>query len=438
MSSESLSVGFSVIDITPPTGLYMCGSLDPRTNQGMLDPLQIRTMVVESQGRKVAIVGADIIGLPRSFVDPVIAAIASQTDIPAQAIIVSASHTHNGPYTQERLYSHSVIDSDYLETLSVKLIASVVEANAALQPATVHIGRSLVHHGQHHRRVLNKKDGKAMNTWMPAALNDLDVCPQILGSVGPIDPELWVLRFDDLEGNPLGIFFNLSLHANARGTLLWSADYPGVVAAHVRATLGEHVITVYTPGACADINPVRGSGDDAWQAVADNIAEQTLDAARRARPLPTPVVINSIRRDISVPRRDPATQPPEAIERLNWGGKGGRTDHFAPRLEQLRTLPKMTTVPVSALHIGPFAIATNPGELFVEHGLHIKAGSPFPHTVVAELTNDSIGYQPTRRAFELQGYETLVGANQISMEGIETIVDTATALLNSLWQATQD
>jgi hypothetical protein len=330
-----------------------------------------------------------------------------------------------------------VTDSDYLESVSAKLVAGVVEANAALQPATVHVGRSLVHHGQHHRRVLSKKDGKAINTWMPAALNDLDVTPQILGSAGPIDPELWVLRFDDLDGNPLGLFFNYSVHANARGTMFWSADYPGVVAARVRAALGENVVTVYAPGACGDINPVRGNGDNAWQAVADNIAEQTLDAARRAVPMPTPVVIKSIRRDISVPRRDPATQPQEAIERLNWGGKGGRSDFFGPKIEAVGAMPPMLNVPVSAVQIGPFAIATNPGELFVEYGLQIKANSPFPHTVVAELTNDSVMYQPTRRAFELQGYETLVGANLISIEGIEMIVDTASALLEELWHAAQ-
>jgi hypothetical protein len=72
-------------------------------------------------------------------------------------------------------------------------------ADAALQPAKMHVGRSLVHHGLHHRRVLCK-DGKAFNTWMRAALDDLDRCPQILGACGPIDPELWVVRFDGAGG----------------------------------------------------------------------------------------------------------------------------------------------------------------------------------------------------------------------------------------------
>jgi len=53
---------------------------------------------------------------------------------------------------------------------------------------------------------------------------------------------------------------------------------------------------------------------------------------------------------------------------------------------------------------------------------------------VAQLTNDEIGYQPTKQAFEQQGYETLVGANWVSLEGIEKIVDTAVELLEELWK----
>jgi len=150
-----------------------------------------------------------------------------------------------------------------------------------------------------------------------------------------------------------------------------------VVAARVRAALGDQVVTVFTPGACADINPTLYG--DAWQSLADNISEQTLDVAKRARPLPEPVVINARRRQISVPRRDPDSQPTEAIGRLNWGGEGGRSDVFTAQLDQVRAMPKLLSVPVNALHIGPFALATNPGELFVEHGLQIKADSLPPN-----------------------------------------------------------
>jgi hypothetical protein len=54
------------------------------------------------------------------------------------------------------------------------------------------------------------------------------------------------------------------------------------------------------------------------------------------------------------------------------------------------------------------------------------------------LANDWAWYMPTREAFEQQVYETLVGPNQISLEGIETLVDTAGDLLRALWRRGQD
>lgn len=431
MASTELQIGFGVVDITPPTGLMMCGSLDPRPNTGMSDPLLAKTLVAASGDQQIAIVGVDLIGIPSALANRAIAEAAQRTGIDPGAILISGSHTHSGPYTIDGLYVFGVADADYLATLPGLIATSIAQAQAALQPATMHIGRALVHHGLHNRRVLCG-DGKAFNTWMPGALNDLDLVPQVLGSCGPIDPELWVVRFDDRASQVLGLFFNFTLHTNSHFGSTWSADYPGVVAERMRDAFGPQAITVFTPGACADINPTLGG--PRWREGAEYFAEQAVAAAKRARPVATPIRVGGLRRDLAVPRRDPASQPAEAIGRLHWGDRGGRADIFEPMLHHVAAMPDPLTVPINAAHIGPFAIASNPGELFVEHGLSIKQRSPFPHTVVAELTNDLIMYQPTRAAFAQQGYETLVGANRVAMEGIEMIVNSAVELLETLWQ----
>ena len=430
MSDSQLRVGFGETDITPPEGLYMCGSLDPRKNEGMTDPLQSHALVVESGGARIAIVGVDLIGLPKALADEIIAEAAGRTGIPADAFMIACSHTHSGPYTAEGLYSSQVTDAEYLSSLPDRIAASVEQAAGRVEPATMHIGRALVHHGLHNRRVICP-DGKVLNTWMPAALNDLDVIPQVLGTAGPVDPELWVVRFDRLDGSSLGVFYNFSLHTNSKSGRTWSADYPCVVAELMREEYGPDVISVYTPGACADINVTIGG--ERWRESATYFAEQAVDAARRAIPVEGPIPVSAIRREITVPRRDPADQPPDAIGRLNWGGAGGRADVFDRQAELVAAMPEQLTVVISAARIGPFAIASNPGELFVEHGLSIKRRSPFRHTVVSELTNDLILYQPTKEAFAQQGYETLVGPNRVAMEGIERIVDTAVELVEVLW-----
>ena len=431
MDDTHFRVGFGESDITPPHGLFMCGSLDPRTNEGTTDPLGSHALVAESGGRRIAIVGVDLIGLPKALADEIIADAAGRTGIAPDDIIVASSHTHSGPYTAEGLYSEQVTDAEYLSTLPDRIGASVAQAAGRVEPARMYIGRSLVHHGIHNRRVICP-DGKVLNTWMPQALNDLALIPQVLGTAGPVDPELWVLRFDRPDGSTLGIFYNFSLHTNSKGGHTWSADYPCVVAEHMREAYGPEVVSVYTPGACADINVTQGGVN--WRESAAYFAEQAVDAARRAIVEEGPVTVGAIRREITVPRRDPADQPPEAIGRLNWGGAGGRADVFDRQADLVAAMPEELTAVVGAARIGPFAIATNPGELFVEHGLTIKRRSPFRHTVVSELTNDLIMYQPTRQAFAQQGYETLVGPNRVAMEGIEKIVDTAVELVEELWK----
>ena len=249
-----------------------------------------KALVAVSNHRRIAVVGVDLIGLPRAIADKTIDEAARRTGIERTDIIISCSHTHSGPYTVDGSYSFGVTDTDYLSTLPDSIATCIEKAQAACQPATMHIGRSLVHHGLHNRRVLCK-DGKAFNTWMVEALNDLDVCPQILGVCGPIDPELWVVRFDELSGRPFGVFFNFSLHACSHFGTTWSADYPGVVAEYMRRALDPDTVTVFTPGACANIDPTM-EGEE-WRAGAEYFADQAVVAAKRAKRIEGPIVVDA-------------------------------------------------------------------------------------------------------------------------------------------------
>ena len=201
----------------------------------------------------------------------------------------------------------------------------------------------------------------------------------------------------------------------------------------MRHVYGPAFSTVFTPGACGNINTTAG-GLARWRRTADYFSEQAIAASRSAMPIDGPITVDGARRDVAAERRDVASQREGAVERLNWGEGKTYSGVFQRSADYVANLPERVGVPVSAVRFGPFAVASNPGELFVEHGLTIKRRSPFPHTVVAELSNDSISYQPTRQAFEEEGYETLVGANKISATGIEQIVDAAVGLLDELWE----
>jgi len=53
------------------------------------------------------------------------------------------------------------------------------------------------------------------------------------------------------------------------------------------------------------------------------------------------------------------------------------------------------------------AIVTLPGEIFVEHGLAIKANSPFKNTLIITEANADCDYIPTLKAYGEGGYEVV-------------------------------
>ena len=88
---------------------------------------------------------------------------------------------------------------------------------------------------------------------------------------------------------------------------------------------------------------------------------------------------------------------------------------------------------VQAIRIGDVAIVGVPAEFFTSLGVDLKRRSPFKHTVIAELSNDWIGYLPDREAHQLGGYQVWTGFHSFAEPGTgERVVDTAVQLLQEL------
>lgn len=410
-----LRVGFGQADITPPVGAVMTGADLPR-GTGTEDSLLAKTLVARSGDRTMVIVGVDLVKIRFDLADAAIAQASRRTGIARDAVMICPSHTHSSPF----IPMGGPNNKDYLSKLPGLIAESIEHACKAVQPARMFLGRSLVYEGIHNRRVVSKADGLVLNTWL-TKLNDLKQTPQVLGTEGPIDPELWVARFDAPDGRVLGTLVNFTCHPalHSRLGLKWSADYPGVIAEQMSQAYGKQAVCVFTQGASGNVNP-NAQGAPDWRERAAVFARAAVAAAKRATPIEGPIAVGYVRRDVQVPRRDPADQREGAIARLGWRDPRGAA-------------PRRREVPVSAARVGPLGIATNAGELFVEWGLSVKERSPFPHTIVCELTNEWIGYEPTAQAFKHEGYEALAGVDFVSLEGIQTLVDTAAELLQGLW-----
>jgi len=74
-----------------------------------------------------------------------------------------------------------------------------------------------------------------------------------------------------------------------------------------------------------------------------------------------------------------------------------------------------------------------PNEIFTTYGLRIREASPFPHTIVVELANESrFGwYVPTTDAIDAGDYESV--QNRYAPGAGDKIVDEAVIMLKELY-----
>ena len=95
--AAGLRAGVGKADITPKTGYYLGGwTRADRTAQGQHTRLYSRALVLERDGRKVALVQVDLFAMPGGLVKHIGERLADR-GFSEQNIVISASHTHSGP-----------------------------------------------------------------------------------------------------------------------------------------------------------------------------------------------------------------------------------------------------------------------------------------------------------------------------------------------------
>ncbi len=300
-----------------------------------------------------------------------------------------------------------------------------MKADRSKKPATISFARSF-HTGLSHNRRIKFKDGRVINTWLlQNALEDL----QLLCSAGPVDPEIGIICFRDLQDNPIAIIFHFTLHTNTNFGPKFSADYPGVVSARIKERFGK-TITLFVPGASGDIN----STGLTYRQIGDALADKIIAAVENAKPEKSPVFLSALKKEITVQRRNFEQDQTEKIEKSGWNESSKQI--FYKELEQIKKEgKKQEKTLLQVWCIGNRAFASLPGELFIEHGIRIKEKSPFPFTYPVELGGDYVGYLITKNAWIEGGYESLIANSaRISPEGVEKMVDSAVEMLNQIYQ----
>src|SRR5689334_15873907 len=155
--APAFKAGFGEQDITPEIGSEAPGGYGKSYHKTIHDPCKVRASVFDDGKSRVALVGIDALGIRRDTVLKVRKAIEEKTGIPADAILIGASHSHSSgpaswamrgefdfasPFVQKLVYEHSTIaDPKYLAQVERALIDAVCEANDARVGAKAGVGK---------------------------------------------------------------------------------------------------------------------------------------------------------------------------------------------------------------------------------------------------------------------------------------------------------
>jgi hypothetical protein len=207
------------------------------------DPLFARALVVANGETTVVLITIDAVaigGIGRignDFLATVREQLQRELGIPPAGVIVNASHCHG------------VVRTDTAQLT----VQAVKDAWKAMAPVKAGAGAGHEERISENRR-LKLKNGSEVDMRRAYSMpRDEDVA-----AVGPIDPQIGLLRLDRADGRPLAVLYNFACHPimnpPSKGN---SADFPGYASRVIEAALGGEAMAFFVQGCAGDINPMR-------------------------------------------------------------------------------------------------------------------------------------------------------------------------------------
>ena len=205
---SALMVGAAKVDVTPSANEL------PKTYDGILDHLYSRAIVLDNGTTRAALISVDAGAVPDAVWSSVSEQLEKNLGIPAQNLLLTATHTHSVP---------GQAGPDYVR----EIVESVQAAKERLTPARVGYGAG-VSYINVNRNIIDPKTRR----WWEGPNYD-----------GPSDKTVAVMKFETLSGEPIAVYYNYAMHAVTVGQLdLVSADAPGTTSKYIEDSLDDKIV----------------------------------------------------------------------------------------------------------------------------------------------------------------------------------------------------
>jgi neutral ceramidase len=391
--------GAARINITPAGPMWMSGySSRTKPAEGTLHKLWAKALVLEDpEGRRVALVTMDLVGIPRDLSVAVCAALNKKYGLPRANVVLSVSHTHTGPVVGSNLNAMYGLDDgqqkrirEYAADLQAKLVEVVGTALGKLAPARLAWGTGRV------TFAVNRRNNKEADVPRLRAQGKLK---------GPVDHDVPVLSVRDPEGKIRAVVFGYACHATVLSFYQWSGDYPGFAQIALEKMYPD-AVALYWAGCGGDQNPLPrrtvGLAEGYGRQLAEGV-KAVLDApmtplegklATAYSEIPLPFA--------DLPSRDQLLKDADSSNRY----VASRAKLLLKEITSKGSLRGTYPYPVQTWQLGPdLTWVALGGEVVVDYSLRLKKELGRDRTWVASYANDVMAYIPSVRVLKEGGYE---------------------------------
>ncbi len=445
--ARQFRAGAATSNITPWLGISSNGGMQDRVPRHVHDELHARALVLDDGQTRLALVTVDSCMVPRQILDAAKKLVHQHTGLPIESMLISATHTHTAATATPVFQSEA--DAEYQLFLTRKIADAVRIALNNMEPARLGWGV-----GKAPQHVFNRRWKMKPGTISPSPFGGVDQVkmnppagsPDLIEPAGPTDPDLTVVSVRALDGRPIALLANYSLHYVGAGH--FSADYFGVFADRIQQLLGADrqdppFVGMLSNGTSGNINNIdfrqQRPADPPFakmKAVASDVAAEALRVSRAIRYRDwVPLAVRQTEIELGV--RRPTSEQRDRARQIMASAQGPamRTleEIYARETVLISEYPSKVPVILQALRIGNLGIAAVPCEVFVEIGLEIKKKSPFATTFTTSLANGYNGYLPTPEHHRMGGYETWrARSSYLETDASPRIVEQLLGLLQEL------